>query len=116
MVRVREDRTPREAGAGGLTAEEVNSLLSLIPTLVAGVGELRQLLTGHSKPFYTFDEFAELTGRAPYTVRTWVKEGLIEATRVEGTGPRGRLLIPREQLEKLVRTGRAGRVPAAALD
>ena len=48
--------------------------------------------------------------------RQAIIEGRIRAIRVSGTGPRGRLLVPREELQKLVGTGMAGEVPAALLD
>ena len=76
---------------------------------------LRELLHGSRKPLLTIDEVARLTGRNPYTVRTWVKTGRLAATRVHGTGPRGRLLVARDELDRLLTDGLAGRVPGTAL-
>jgi excisionase family DNA binding protein len=64
-----------------------------------------------TKPLYTVGELAALTGRSDYTVRRWILEGRITATRVMGTGPRGRLLIAHEQLRKLVEGGFGGEMP-----
>ncbi len=100
----------------GLAAEAVVQLLLQIPTILAAVGEIRQILADRQKPLLTVEEFGALTGRAPYTVRRWVKERRVKAIRVSGTGPKGRLLIPREELEKLMTSGLAGQVSAALLD
>ncbi|WZP00367.1 helix-turn-helix domain-containing protein [Isosphaeraceae bacterium EP7] len=76
------------------------------------LGEIHNLL-GHSrKSHYTIEEIAELTGRASYTVRSWVKQGKLHAVRVTGTGPKGRLLVPREQLERLIGRGLGDALPA----
>jgi excisionase family DNA binding protein len=74
--------------------------------------EIREMLAGARKEFYTIDEVAEMTGRTPYTVRRWVSAGRISATRVQGSGPHGRLLIARDQLQQLIGSGRGGTVPA----
>jgi excisionase family DNA binding protein len=73
--------------------------------------EVRDRLAGHYKPVYTVEEIAGLTGRSAYTIRRWIKERRIEAIRVSGTGPRGRLLVARDQLQRLVSTGLGGQVP-----
>jgi hypothetical protein len=54
-------------------------------------------------------------GRSPFTVRRWISEGRIKAIRVEGTGPRGRLLVARDQLQALLENGMAGNVPDAVI-
>ena len=69
----------------------------------------------HRKPLLTIDEVAGLTGRSAYTLRRWVKQKLLTARRIDGSGPKGRLLIERVELDHLLQQGVAGRVPAVAL-
>jgi excisionase family DNA binding protein len=70
--------------------------------------EIRELLAGARKPVLTVEEVAALTGRTPYTVRRWIALGRIRATRVNGSGPKGRLLMAREQLDSLLGEGKGG--------
>jgi excisionase family DNA binding protein len=86
-----------------------------LPSLEGKVDALRQLLTSRRKDLYTVEEVADLTGRTPYTVRRWIGEKRIKATRISGTGPKGRLLIPREEVEALIAAGLGARVPEAVL-
>ena len=73
------------------------------------MNELVRHARGKAKTLLTVEEVAEEVGRAPYTVRNWIKNGKLTATRVDGTGPRGRLLVRREDLEALtVGTGIGG--------
>ena len=73
--------------------------------------ELVRYARGKAKTLLTVEEVAEEVGRAPYTVRNWIKNGKLKATRVDGTGPRGRLLVRREDVEALVED--AGRIGVA---
>ena len=82
-----------------------------IERLRTEVRELRNDLTSKRKQFYSVDEVAELLGRSSFTVRRWLKEGRIEARRIEGTGPRGKLLIAATELPKLVRDGLGSSLP-----
>jgi hypothetical protein len=99
-----------------MTTERAEELLGMIPGLVAAVDEIRRLLSGRHKDHHTVEEFAEIVRRAPYTVRTWIRDGRVRAIRVSGTGPRGRLLIPRSEVEKVITTGLGGDVPTGVTD
>lgn len=77
------------------------------------VAELRDRLAGAWKSHLSVEEVAVEVKRAPYTVRQWIREGRLRAERVAGCGPRGRLLIPQEELQRLIATGRGAKIPAA---
>ncbi len=93
----------------------VGDILLLVMQTLTIVTDIRHLLTERRKDYYSVDEVAGLTGRSAYTVRRWISEGRVEATRIAGTGPRGKLLISREQLQRIVASGLADRVPDAAV-
>jgi excisionase family DNA binding protein len=95
--------------------DAVTALVFELRELKETVREFRQQLSETTKPLLTVEEVAELVGRAAYTVRSWISAGKINAIRVSGTGPRGRLLIPRSELEKLIRDGKAENVPPTAV-
>jgi excisionase family DNA binding protein len=95
-----------EAADGGV----LRQLVAEIAALRAALDEVREILRGASKSHYTVDEVAARFGRAPYTIRSWIRDGRIRAERLTGTGPRGRLLVPRSELDKLVAQGRGARV------
>ena len=95
--------------------DAVTALVSELRELKETVREFRQQLSETTKPLLTVEEVAELVGRAAYTVRSWISAGKINAIRVAGTGPRGRLLIPRSELEKLIRDGKGSAVPDVSL-
>src|SRR4051812_33310979 len=103
--------------------EHLRRQLSALPAIVTGivelrtvVNEVREILTGRRKAHFTVEEVAELTGRKPYTVRTWIKEKRVKAVRVSGTGPKGRLLVSREEVQRLIGAGLGANVPPGAAD
>jgi excisionase family DNA binding protein len=87
-----------------------------LPTMMEKLDLLRELLANRRKFQFTTDEVAEMTGRSGYTIRRWIAEGKLKAIRVAEGGPRGRLLIPRSELERLVGRGLGAQVPTSALD
>jgi excisionase family DNA binding protein len=88
--------------------------VQLLHRVLAELGELRAIIQGTRKDYYTVDELARLTGRTAYTVRRWITEGRLQAIRVEGTGPRGRLLVPGSQLGQLLPQGLGSEIPTTA--
>lgn len=92
--------------------EMQKALASDVSDLKRVIDSVREELRGTSKSHYSIAEVATAVSRSPYTVRNWVKQGLVKAVRVEGTGDRGRLLVPRDELEHLVRGGRGSALPA----
>lgn len=117
MKTTTRSRTTTEACAEpGQEGEALSQVVILLRALQESVDEILAQLAGASKSHYTVDEFARVVGRAPYTIRSWVTQKRIRAERVSGTGPRGRLLIPREELKKLVASARGENVPAVLVD
>ncbi len=90
-------------------------MLGLLRSVNSKVDEVRSLLSQHRKETYTIEEFSKIVGRSAYTVRRWVAEGKVKAIRVQGTGPRGRLLIPRTELDRLIVCGQGGDIPEVAI-
>lgn len=79
------------------------------------IDSLYELLGHQRKGHYTVEELARLTGRSAYTIRRWISEGRLTAIRLAEGGPRGRLLIAHEELDRLVAAGKGGSIPASAL-
>jgi excisionase family DNA binding protein len=82
-----------------------SELLTLLNRLCAMIDSLQQQLAGVRKEWMTVEEVAQATCRSAFTVRRWISEGRLKATRVAGTGPKGRLLISRDQLDSLITDG-----------
>ncbi len=103
---------------------KVDSLGSLLkelltiqfPTLEFKVEQLQETLSRRKKDHFLVAEVAELTGALCYTVRRWISEGRLKAIRLHDGGPRGILLIPRAELERLIGAGKGGAIPAAVVD
>jgi hypothetical protein len=93
----------------------LTDIVARLDRLQSCVSELMTQIAGATKDYYTVEEFASRTGRAPYTVRHWRKLGLIVAERIQGSGPKGRLLIPRGELEKIVKSGRGENVNSTVM-
>lgn len=73
-------------------------------------------LAGRTKPVLTVKEVANEVGRCEDTIRNWIGDGTLPASKMPGSGPRGRWLIKREDLDRIVATGRAGDLPPAISD
>jgi excisionase family DNA binding protein len=95
---------------------QIADLCGRLPAVLEKLDRLDELLTGRRKENFVVEEVAELTGRSEYTIRRWITEGKLKAVRIAEGGPRGRLLIPRAELDRLVACGRGADIPATALD
>ena len=94
----------------------LEKLIGKVESLEGILNELRQLFIGKRKDNYVVEEIATLTGRSEYTVRRWISEGRLKAIRVSEGGPRGRLLVPRAELERLISAGKGENIPEVSLD
>jgi len=97
----------------GLVGERVAARLQALENQVKG---LSAILAKQRKEHFTVEEVAELTGRSSYTVRRWITEKKLRAIRLRDGGPRGRLLIPRTELDQLIAAGQGHDIPSTALD
>ena len=95
--------------------DRLGELFVAVQGLEAKLDEIHGQITGQLKPFNSVEEVARLADRSAYTVRRWISDGLIEAVRVPGTGPKGRLLIRREELKKLIDLGLGESIPAVVV-
>jgi hypothetical protein len=93
------------SGSNDDGAGDLCMIISRLDELRKDIAEIRERVNG-TREFYTVEQFANCTGRAPFTVRRWIKNKLINAERVVGTGPKGRLLIPGSELGRILRSGR----------
>src|SRR5947208_3043265 len=90
-------------------------LFDKVASLENQVKELHDLLANRRKEHFVVEEVAEMTGRSAYTIRRWIAEQKLQAIRLRDGGPRGKLLIPRSELERLVASGRGAQVPNAII-
>lgn len=100
--------------AGAPLAAGLDEIVRMLHELKCGLDEVQRTLRSRQKSHYTVEEVARFTARAPYTVRRWIAEGRIKAIRVSGSGPKGRLLIARDQLDVLIGSALGGEIPDAA--
>jgi excisionase family DNA binding protein len=93
--------------SGGL-ADELVAALAQCPAvrdILARLTVIEDVLRDREKPYYSVDEVAARFGRTSYTVRRWIAGGRLRATRLQEGGPRGRLLVPRDEVRRVEATG-----------
>lgn len=90
------------------------AILRELRGLNARLTEIEATLSTSRKDLLTVAELASLVGRSEYTCRRWIHEGRIEAIRLAEGGPRGRLLVRRDAVDRLIAAGLGGEIPAAA--
>jgi excisionase family DNA binding protein len=54
----------------------------------------------NTKDIMTINEVAELLGFTPFTIRRWIKKGLIKGIQVN---PHGKWMIMKEEVDKLLK-------------
>jgi len=83
--------------------------------ILSRLDRIESRLAGQLKDPLTVEEVATLAGRSAYSVRRWVRLGRLPATRVSGSGPKGRLLIRRRDLERILEEGLGEELPSLAV-
>jgi excisionase family DNA binding protein len=104
---------PPPQGAVQVQAEVRSDLAPVLGEILAQLRDIREQLSAKTKDYFTVEEVARATGRAAYTVRRWISEKRLHAIRLEDTGPRGRLLVPRDEFRRLIAAGLGSEVPNA---
>lgn len=105
----------RHENYGTSDANELAVLNRKHDTLLGEVMEikqsLQQILTrgfvpngSLEKPLLTTTEAANFAGRSSYTIRGWIRKGKLSKHRASGSGQRGRLLVDRAELVRLLTT------------
>jgi excisionase family DNA binding protein len=79
-------------------ASQLNQLEQAISAMRAQLSQIMVFVEQQPKKQLTVNEAAKLAGRKPYTIRRWIKEGGLKATRINLGGPKGRLLIDSSDL------------------
>ncbi|MBM4040365.1 MAG: helix-turn-helix domain-containing protein [Planctomycetes bacterium] len=60
------------------------------------------------KPFYTVRELAQQVGRSPYTVRRWIREGKLNAVKLNDGRPKDQYLIEAQDIQELILSAGTG--------
>jgi len=76
-----------------------------LATIDRTLGAIHELFASARKEQLRVEEFAKLVGKSPYTIRRWIGEGKIKAVRLADGGPKGRWLIARGEVDRLIATG-----------
>jgi len=90
------------------TSNEIASLRRAVLLLTEEIIELKKTLRSSpgkdfkSKPYYTVKDLAKRLGRSPYTIRRWIRDGKIEAIKLNSGGPRDPYLIDCREVEELL--------------
>ncbi len=95
---------------------DIPQIFGMLRTINTKVEDLRSLLSQRRKEMLTVEEVAETCGRSPYTVRRWIAQQKIQAIRVQAGGPKGRLLVARCELDRLIAAGQGGEILEAAIN
>jgi hypothetical protein len=102
--------------SAGLSNPADASIRPLLEEIVRRLQRVEDAVSGARKDYFTVEEFAKHVRRAPYTIRKWLKEKLIRAEKVAGTGPRDRWVIPADELKKVVDAGHGAHVAPIAVN
>ena len=106
--------SPPAADHGGLEARLTAVLGPRLAELERKLDRLHDLLAARRKDQLTVAEFAEAVGRSAYTLRRWIGEGRVRAVRIADGGPKGRLLIARSELDRVIAAAAGGAIPDSA--
>ena len=86
---------------GVYCTEKLDKIYELLCELSHSLQAIREQFTAAKKDFYTVAELIPIVGRSAFTIRRWINEKLIDAIRIAGTGPKGRLLVPQVAIGKV---------------